>query len=215
MRPRGPFRPSSSRWCRPRPEAALAVLLASAACATATLPRPGVAERAAAAVSWSGSIRVSVKGEELRGRSRVLLAFRRPDSVRIEIPGPAGLLLVAVVRQGRLTAVLPAERAFLESEAGAPDLEALLGVALTPAELMDLLVGVAPAGLRDHRVRWGDTLPRRVEAVLADGTRLVANVDDAEAGVELADAVFQPPPHPGHRRVDAIEARRLLTGGQR
>jgi len=215
VRPRGPSRPSSSRWCRPRPEAALAALLVSTACATATLPRPGVAESAGAAVSWSGSVRVSVKGEDLRGRSRVLMAFRRPDAVRIEIPGPAGARLVAVVRGGRLTAVLPAERVFLESEAGATDLEALLGVALTPSELMDLLVGVAPAGLRDHRVRWGDTLPRRVEAVLADGTRLVATVDDAETGLDLADAVFQPPPHPGHRRVDAVEARRLLTGGRR
>jgi hypothetical protein len=54
---------------------------------------------------------VSVSGPEVRGRSRVLLAFRRPDALRIEIPGPAGARLVAVVRAGRLTAVLPAERA--------------------------------------------------------------------------------------------------------
>ncbi len=77
---------------------------------------------------------------------------------------------------------------------------------------MDVLVGVAPPGLRDYRARWGETLPRRVEAVLADGTRLVAKVDDAETGVDLPEAAFDPPPHAGHRPVDADEARRLLGG---
>lgn len=214
MKPRGPCRPSSSRSRRPRPEPALAALLLGAACASAPLPRPGVAEGAAAAATWSGSVRVSVKGADLRGRSRALIAFRRPDAVRIEIPGPAGARLVAAVRGGRLTAVLPGERAFLESAAEAEDLDALLGVRLAPRDLMDLLVGVAPGGLRDYRVRWGETLPKKVEAVLSDGTRLVATVDDAEAGLELPEAAFDPPPHPGHRRVDAAEARHLLTGGR-
>jgi hypothetical protein len=211
VRRRGPSGPSSSPSRRPRPELAGALLLA-AACATGRLPPLGVAERAAAATSWSGSARVSVKGSEMRGRSRVVMAFRRPDALRIEIPGPAGARLVAVVRGDRLTAVLPAERAVLESAATAADLEALLGVALSPAELMDVLVGKAPPGLRDYRARWGETLPRRVEALLADGTRLVATVDDAEAGVELPEAAFDPPPHPGYRSIDAAEARRLLGG---
>ncbi len=211
MRPRGPSRPSSSPSLRPRPELGAALLL-SAACATATLPPPGVVESATAARSWSGSARVSVSGKELRGRSRVLLAFRRPDAVRIEIPGPAGARLVAVIRGGRLTAVLPGERAVLESAATASDLEALLGVALSPGELMDVLVGVAPAGLRDYRAWWGKALPRRVEAVLADGTKLEATVDDAETGVDLPEAAFDPPPHEGYRPIDADEARRLLGG---
>jgi hypothetical protein len=73
-------------------------------------------------------------------------------------------------------------------------------------------VGKAPPGLRDYQVRWGDALPRRVEALLADGTRLVATVDDAEAGVELPEAAFDPPPHAGYRPVDGAEARRLLGG---
>ena len=213
MTPRGPSGPSSSSPPRrPRPELAAALLVVWAACATARLPPPGVAESAAAAVSWSGSARVSVKGSDLRGRSRVLMAFRRPDAMRIEIPGPAGARLVAVIRAGRLTAVLPAERAFLESAASATDIEALLGVALSPTELMDVLVGKAPAGLRDYRAQWGETLPRRVEAVLADGTRLDARVDEAEKDVSLPEAAFEPPPHPGYRPVDAAEARRLLGG---
>ena len=77
---------------------------------------------------------------------------------------------------------------------------------------MDVLVGIRPANARDYRVRWGRTLPRRIEAVLADGTRLVVSVDEAEGGVALPAAAFEPPPHEGYRPTDADEARRLLGG---
>jgi hypothetical protein len=166
---------------------------------------------AAEAGSYSGSLRVSVRGE-LRGRTQVLLAFRRPDALRLEIPGPAGARLIAVARAGRLVAVLPSDNAVFESRASAAELGVLIGVALSPAEIMDLLVGVAPAGLRDYDVRWGARLPRRIRAVLEDGTRVEARVDDAEAGVELPEAAFLPPEHAGYRPVDAEEARRILGG---
>ena len=211
MRPRELSRPSSSASRRPRPELALVALVA-AACATARPPAPGVAEKARTASSWSGSLRVSVRGQDLRGRSHALVAFRRPDAMRIEIPGPSGARLVAVARADRLTAVLPAERARLESAAGAEDLEALLGVALSPAELMDLLLGVAPAAARRYQADWGETLPRRVRAELQDGTRLDARVDEAEADVALPAAAFDPPPCNACRAIDANEARRLLGG---
>jgi hypothetical protein len=181
-------------------------------CATAHPPAPGVAERARTAVTWSGSLRVSVSGPELRGRSRALLAFRRPGALRIEIPGPSGARLVAVARADRLTAVLPSDRARLESAAGPRDLEALLGVALSPGELMDVLVGVAPSGVRSYRADWGETLPRRVRAELSDGTRLDARVDEAETDVELPAAAFDAPRCEGCRTIDAAEARRLLGG---
>lgn len=213
MRRRGLFRPSSSERRRPRPElATLAGLLLIAGCATARPPAPGVAEQARSASSWSGSLRVSVKGRELRGRSRALVAFKRPDALRIEIPGPAGARLVAVARAGRLSAVLPGERAQLESAASPADLEALIGVALAPGELMDVLVGVAPQSARRYEADWGDALPRRVRAELADGTRLDARVDEAEAGVELPVAAFDPPRCLDCRAIDADEARRLLGG---
>ena len=206
----GPARPGRS--ARGVLAAAVAVLAASA-CAGAFRPAaPGVADRAAVAPAYSGSLRVSVSGRDLRGRSRALVAYRRPDGLRIEIPGPAGARLVAVARAGRLTAVLPAERAFLERPATPAGLEALIGVALAPAELMDVLAGARPAGAREYRADWGPVWPRRIEAVLADGTRLRATVDEADAGAELGPAAFDPPPHPGYREVDADEARRLLGG---
>jgi hypothetical protein len=153
-----------------------------------------------------------VRGEQLRGRSRALVAFRRPDALRIEIPGTSGARLLAVVAAGQLTAVLPADRAVLRREASPAGLEALLGVALSPQELMDVLVGIPPANARDYRAQWGRTLPRRIEAVLADGTRLAVSVEDAEGGVVLPAAAFEPPPHDGYRPTDADGARRLLGG---
>ncbi len=202
----------SSRGCQRRlRDGALVLVLAAAACARPLPPSPEVARRAAALSSYSAELRVSVRGA-LRGGSRVLVAFRRPDALRIEIPGAAGARLVAVTRDGRLTAVLPGERAVLEEAATPAELEALIGIPLTPAQLMDLLVGVAPKGVRSYQARWGRELPSRIDTVLEDGTRVKATVLDADAGGDVARAAFDPPPHEGYRPVDADEARRLLGG---
>jgi hypothetical protein len=140
------------------------------------------------------------------------VAFRRPSSVRIEIPGGAGARLVAVVKGDRLTAVLPAHRAVFEGAATPAGFDALLGVALAPEEFMDILVGVTPPRLRSYRAGWGERLPERIEAVLPDGTRLKAKVTEAEIGVPVPAAAFEFPPHGGYRPVDSAEARRLLGG---
>ncbi len=212
MRPREHCRPSSGdRRHHPLLEAAAALVVASA-CARVAPPAPEVAARAAALPSYSASLRVSVSGKALRGRSRALVAFRRPDALRIEIPGPAGARLVAVARDGHLTAVLPSERAVLERDASPAQFESLIGIALDPEQLMDLLVGVPPKGTREYQARWGPALPRRIDAVLADGTRVKATVEDADAGEGLATAAFDPPPRQGYRPIDADEARRLLGG---
>lgn len=207
----GLCRRSSDNRRRRLLEAAAALLLAGA-CARALPPSPEVARRASALQSYSASLRVSVSGAELRGRSRALVAFRRPDALRIEIPGPSGARLVAVAREGRLTAVLPSDRAVLETEASPAGLESLIGIALGPEQLMDLLVGVAPSGARGYEARWGRTLPKRIDAVLGDGTRVRATVDEADAGETVAGAAFDPPSHAGYRPIEADEARRLLGG---
>jgi hypothetical protein len=189
-----------------------ALLLVSTGCATWNPPPPKAAAAAAAAEVYSGALRVSVKGEGLRGRSRVLVAFRRPSAVRLEIPGAAGARVVAVARGEHLVAVFPTHRAVFEGTATPAGFEALLGVALAPDELMDILVGIDPPRLRSYRAGWGERLPERIEAVLPDGTRLTARVDEAEIGVPLPAAAFEFPPHHGYRPVDAGEARRLLGG---
>ncbi len=116
---------------------------------------------------------------------------------------------MAVAREGRLVAVFPAERAVFEGEATPEALDALVGVALSPEELIDLLVGVPSSRLRSYHARWGAVLPREITAELPDGSRLVAKVDEAEADLSLPAAAFASPPHDGYRRVDADEARRL------
>lgn len=191
---------------------AVVLLLAAGSCAKAVPPPPEVVRQAAALESYSASLRVSVRGREWRGRSRALVAFRRPASLRIEIPGASGARLIAVARDGRLTAVLPAERAVLEQPAGPAEFEALLGVGLAPGELMDLLVGVRPSRVGELDVRWGRRLPGRLRATLADGTRLDATVEDAADATLVPAAAFEPPPHVGYRTIDADEARRLLGG---
>jgi hypothetical protein len=172
-------------------------------------PAPEIAERARAASTYSGRVKVRLDGRELRGRATVLLAFERPDALRIELPGPGGLRLLAVAKDGAMTAVFPAERAVYAGAADAPSMEALLGVALTPAEVMDLLLGTAPARLARAEFRWGPRLPRSVDAWLPDGSRVRMTIEEAEAGAPLPPAAFAPPPAEGHRRVDVEEARSL------
>ncbi|MFI5007706.1 MAG: hypothetical protein ACHQKZ_09705 [Solirubrobacterales bacterium] len=189
------------------------VLLASGiACASVPLPSPAVMAEARATVTYSGSLRVSLDGPQFRGRTRVLLGFRRPDALRIEIPGPTGPRLVAVTKDGGLTAVFPGDRAIFRGRATAAELESLLGVGLAPEELIDLLVGAPSPRLRSYEARWSRALPRDIEAVLPDGTRLRAKVDDSETGLDLRDEAFEAPRHEAFREVDAAEARRLWGG---
>jgi hypothetical protein len=88
----------------------------------------------------------------------------------------------------------------------------LLGLALAPSELMDVLLGVRPASATSYEADWGPALPRRVRAELSDGTRLDARVEEAEPDVDLPPTAFDPPPCAGCRPIDANEARRLLGG---
>ncbi|HET8647501.1 MAG TPA: hypothetical protein VFO85_18530 [Vicinamibacteria bacterium] len=178
-------------------------------------PSPEVVARAAAARSYSSQLKVSLSGPQGRGRLRVLLAFRRPDGLRIEVPGPTGARLVAVARGPELVAVFPAERAAFEGRTTAEDMDALLGVALTPPEVMDLLLGADTPRLRERRVRWGPVVPHDVRGTLPDGGRLRVVVEDAELDVTLPEAAFALPPREGHRLVDADEARDLLAGRRR
>jgi hypothetical protein len=139
------------------------------------------------------------------------VAFERPGRMRLEIPGATGARFVALAAEGRLLAVFPAERAFFRSRATAQEMERLIGVALGPEEMMDLLLGVAPRGGRSYQARWAGTLPARIQAVLGDGTRLDLRVQGAAAGLALPPEAFSEPPHDGYRAVDAEEARRLWS----
>jgi len=141
----------------------------------------------------------------------VLFAFRRPDALRIELPGPLGPRLIVVARGDALVAVFPQERAVFRAGASAGDMHALFGVALAPNELGDLLLGVPAKSLKRYDARWGDALPREVKAVLPDGGTLVAKVSEAEVDAAIPDAAFADPRSEGFRDVDAKEARQLWS----
>lgn len=199
---------SRARW-RGAVLAVLAVLAASA-CAKAFRPgTPAAIARAKQAATYSGELRLSLDGPELRARTPVLVGFRRPDALRIEVPGPGSARLIAVASAGRFVAVFPGERAFFDGEATPANLEALFGVALSPAEVMDLLVGIGGERVRTYRADWGPTFPERVEAVLPDSGRLQLRIVAADLDPALADEAFAAPAHDGFRRVAAAEARTL------
>ncbi len=189
-------------------------MLAAATAGCASLPRTPPAEVAAAAraaQSYSAAVSVRLRGDGVRASTRALVAWQRPDRLRLEIPGPSGVRFVVVTRSGRLAAVFPGERAAFEGAASAATFEDFLGVALAPADLMDALVGVAPTRARSFEARWGARLPVLVELTLAGGTRLKLELEDAETGMPLGAEVFAPPARAGFRDVDAAEARRLFS----
>jgi hypothetical protein len=201
------------RLARVRAAALAATVLAAGGCAGAFLPaKAGVPELARASASYSASLRVSLEGPELRARTRALVAFRRPDALRVEVPGPAGgTRVVAVARGNALAAVFPSERAVFRAAADEAGFASLFGLPLSPAEIMDLMVGTPSPRLRAYRASWGPSLPRRIDATLPDGGRLRVTVDDAGSDARLSPLAFDEPPHAGYREVTADEARRFWS----
>jgi hypothetical protein len=188
----------------------MGLTLGLAGCARFVPAPPGAPERARAASTYSASLRVSLKSKDLRGGTRALVAFSRPDKLRIEIPGPLGARCVAVADDKSLAAVFPSDRAVWKGLATAEEMESLLGVRVAPADLMDLLVGSPPSRITGYRASWGRDHPVRFVATLDDGSRLEAIVESADLDPAVADAAFRLPPNDGYRQVDAAEARRLL-----
>ena len=197
------------RFARSRRPAGLtlAACLTAVGCASVRLPAPEVRESTRATLFYTARLSVSFSGPRGRVRATVLAAFARPDSLRIELPGPGGARLVVVAAHGQLTAVFPGERAVFEGRSTADDVEAALGVALAPDEIMDMLVGFPGARIADARVAWGDRFPRRVSGRLADGTSLTVKMEAIETPATLPEVAFAPPPHPGYRALDADETR--------
>ena len=207
--------PAADPCRRPRPELALAGLLLSAcadghACRRRAWPRARPPR-----VSWSGSAaRVGERARPARPQPRPV-AFRRPDALRIEIPGPPGARLMAVARGGRLTAVLPAERAVLRERGhgrgarGAPRRRAGPAGADGRARRRG-----ARAACATTRRSWGDDAARaRSRRSSADGTRLEAHGRRGRGGPDAGRGRLRPAAARRLSRVvDADEARRLLGG---
>jgi hypothetical protein len=136
----------------------------------------------------------------------------RPNRLRIEMPGPAGARFILVADGDRLFAVFPGERAFFAGAADAETLARVTGVRLAAPAVIDMLTGRAPADASDYRADWADSLPKRVSALLSDGTRLKIGIERPQTDRPVSGLAFEPPPHEGYREVTAEEARELWLG---
>jgi hypothetical protein len=165
----------------------------------------------ARAEGLTGRMRVTIRGPERRGRATVLFGFKRPDALRIEIPGTTGPRLTVVTRASRLCAVFQAERAVYRDVVSTASIDAALGVALTPEETMDLIVGAPLPRLPQTRVRWGRHFPREVTTRLPEGVELTIKLEEAEVGSPELEA-FMEPKLLGYRAIDAEAARDIWMG---
>jgi hypothetical protein len=159
---------------------------------------------------YSARLHVSFSGPQGQARGDALVAFERPDRLRIEVPGPTGARLVILASGGQLTAVLPRERALHRGPASREELGRLLAVTLAPSEIMDLLSGLPPPSVELRRLKWKGGLPEDIGGRLEDGTSLRIRVRDRSLD-ELSEHAFEEPRCPGCRLVDAEEARELVT----
>lgn len=189
----------------------MACLLASACGPPPRPASPEVMARAHASAEYQATVEVKVSGRGLRGRVTTFLAFRRPDGLYVEVPGPGGVRMQAVASGGELVALFPGERAVFRGAATLATFETLFGIGLAPAEVMDVLVGAQPRGVTSLKVWWGPVWPQRVDARVAGGGRLQLKVLDPSGG-PVPDQAFRLPAVPvGYREVSADEARRLWS----
>jgi len=87
-------------------------------------------------------------GPQGRFSATLLLAFERPDRLRVELLGPLGSSRwMAIVAGGEITVLFPSRREFLQERAVPEVLAALVGVRWGPDEIMAVLSG---AGLPLH-----------------------------------------------------------------
>jgi hypothetical protein len=174
-------------------------------------PSPEVAEAARTLQSYSANLSVKVGGRKVAPRTPVIVGFKRPDRLRLEMPSAGGARLILVAKDGQLTAVFPRARAVYQGPADRAVLGDITGVSLAPPDVMDFLVGFTPPAVTDYVVYWGPRLPRRVRGKLEDGTRLDVMVTDPAPGAAIQDRAFEPPPHERYRRITAAEARELWS----
>ena len=91
---------------------------------------------------YQAIVRVRGKGPEGKFRATELIIFERPDRVRVELVATFGASRwIAVASAGEITVLFPRSREYLEESAVEDVVGALLGIRLSPFEVMAILVG--------------------------------------------------------------------------
>lgn len=107
-----------------------------------------------------------IDGERVRGTLQVGVTG---DAMRLEGLAPFGApVFVLAAQAGRATLLLPRESAVAHGDSAADLLEAVVGVALTPA---DLLAVVSGCGLAERTVRGGATFGEAWTRIDLEGDR--------------------------------------------
>ena len=106
---------------------------------------------------YQAVVRVRGKGPEGKFRATELIIFERPDRIRVELLATFGASRwIAVASAGEITVLFPRSREYLEESAVEDVVGALLGIRLSPLEVMSILAGTglpvtAPSLVRAER----------------------------------------------------------------
>jgi hypothetical protein len=125
---------------------------------------------------YQAVLKIRGKGPEGRFSATQILIFERPDRVRVELLGAFGSTRwIAVISGGEVLVFFPSRREYLRESRIEQVVEALLGVALGPEEVISALAGVGlPLG--------GSCA---VRAVREDGA---TRIELGEGAIELDEA---------------------------
>ena len=113
-----------------------------------------LASEGAAVARYQAVVRIRGEGPDGRFSATQLLIFDRPDSVRIELLGAFGSTRwVAVTAQGEIMVWFPSRREYLRERRVADVVGVLLGLRLSPTEVMAVLAGTGLPLEEYHPVR--------------------------------------------------------------
>lgn len=132
----------------------------------------------------SASGKLTLSGPRGRFSARVVFGVAVNDSLRIEIPGGAGLRFLLIAHDGKLRADLPEDDAMFEGAASSAVMQDLFGIDLAPRDLVAALVGSPPA---DLAVDWRFEKDSPVQVTMQKG-------EDAKLSITLDSPELSPPP---------------------
>lgn len=186
--------------CSPR-NALPALLLLSAACATKPVPRPYEAKTAATVIAALQADAAKIKTLRAQARvehdgpglERVKLAVgllaARGGKLRVEAESPVGGAIATLTADGQRFAMLDVrENRFLAGPAQACNVARLLQVALSPDEIVAVLLGGAPLDGADANAKLDWDAKRGVEVLelqRPDKSRLRLSLRPIENGARF------------------------------
>ncbi len=133
---------------------------------------------------YQAVVRVRGKGPEGKFRATELIIFERPDRVRVELVATFGASRwIAVASAGEITVLFPRSREYLEESAVEDVVGALLGIRLSPLEVMAILAGTGLPVTSSGLVR-GERHGEKVRLSLGEGRVELAGdqVREAQSG---------------------------------